>query len=264
MKIPSSLLLFAAAAVSAVAGEVSLTSSDKISITNPDESLIPYEAGRGLLTTTGPTGLFINPTSATLPGGAFTAQYCFFRPENDSSPWAHGYMASYGLTDWAEIGVIGLYVSVPGDDPFATGPFARVRLLKDEGWVPQFSVGGYSRFGDDAAESRGAFAAAYKRLPIDEKGFVKSVGFHGGLRQDWDAGGAEDDPTHVYGGLEVQLPYRFYLVGEVSTRDGEPDMPYAFGIQWRAGGINVSLAGVQNGNLDEPGFYFGIGSQFAF
>ncbi len=224
---------------------------------------IPYEAGRGLLTTTGPTGLFINPTSATLPAGAFTAQYCFFLPENDSNPWAHGYIAAYGLTDWFELGVNGLYVDAPGDNPFATGPFARVRLLKDEGWLPQFSIGGFSRFGDAATETFGAFGAAYKRLPINEEGFVKSLGFHGGVRQNWDPG---PDSFHVYGGLEVQLPYRFYLVGEISTRDDdvEQETPYAFGFQWRAGGINISVAGIQNGNLDDPGFFFGIGSQFTF
>jgi len=41
----------------------------------------PYEAGRGLITLEGPSGMFINPTSATLPKGAYTAQYCLFFPE---------------------------------------------------------------------------------------------------------------------------------------------------------------------------------------
>ena len=259
---PLFLLPFLAASVPA--GEVSTAiSSGKAPPAVVPEEPPPYEAGRGLLTMEGPSGLFMNPTSATLPQGAFTAQYCFFLPENDSSPWAHGYMAAYGITDWAELGVIGLYVDQPGSDPFATGPFARVRLLKDEGWVPQFSIGGYTRFGDDPTETKGIFGAFYKRLPIDEDGFVKSIGFHAGVRQNWLEG---PDPFHVYGGVEIQLPYRFYLVGEVASRDSDVDteVPYSFGIQWRAGGINISVAGVQPGNLDEPGFFFGIGSQFSF
>ncbi len=262
-KIINTVLVSAAAVSSLVAGELSVpASAGKTPLAAPTVEK-PYEAGRGLLTAQGPTGMFINPTSATLPAGAFTAQYCFFLPENDSSPWAHGYMAAYGITDWAELGLIGLYVDKPGEDPFATGPFARIRLLKDEGWMPQFSIGGYTRFGDEAAEARGVFGAFYKRLPIDEEGFVKSIGFHTGVRQNWDQG---PDPFHVYGGIEIQLPYRFYLVGEVSSRydDTEAEVPYSFGVQWRAGGINVSVAGIQNGNLDKPGFFFGIGSQLSF
>jgi len=256
------LPLCLAVVLPAMAGEMlsSKGSPPSVSLAEP----APYEAGRGLLTTEGPTGLFINPTSATLPQGAFTAQYCFFLPENDSSPWGHGYMASYGVTDWAELGIIGLYVDRPGADPFATGPFARIRLTKDEDWMPQFSIGVYTRFGDDPVETVGLFGAAYKRLPLDEDGFFKSLGFHGGLRQNWLDG--PDDPFRVYGGLELQLPLRLYLVGEVSTKDSDvdADVPYSFGIQWRAGGINISVAGIQNGNLDDPGFYFGIGSQFSF
>jgi hypothetical protein len=258
----SILLCSTALLGAALGGEVTTTAAKgPVAAPPPEEA---YEAGRGLLTTEGPSGLFINPTSATLPKGAFTAQYCFFLPENDSSPWGHGYMASYGLTDWAELGVIGLYVDAPGENPFATGPFARIRLLKDDGWIPQFSIGGYTRFGDDPTETIGLFAAAYKRCPIDENGFFKSIGFHAGVRQNWYDG--PDDPFHGYGGIEIQLPYRFYIVGEISSRDDdtETEVPYAFGIQWRAGGVNISVAGIQAGNQDEPGFFFGIGSQFSF
>ncbi len=224
----------------------------------------PYEAGRGLITLEGPSGLFINPTSATLPAGAFTGQYCFFLPENDSDPWGHGLMLAYGVTDWLEVGAIGNYVDVSGD-PIGGGPLARIRLTKDEGWVPQISIGGYSVFGDDPVARYGAFGAFYKRIPIDENGFVKSIGIHGGLRKTWHDG-AFEDVFNVYGGLEIQLPARFYLVGEVSTRDddAQKEVPYAFGIQWRAGGINVSVAGIQDGTLDEPGFYFGIGTALNF
>lgn len=222
----------------------------------------PYEAGRGILTLQGPSGMFINPTSATLPKGAFTAQYCFFVPENEGDVWGHGLFMSYGITDWLELGAIGNYVSA-GDDPAGAGPVLRVRLLKHDGLIPQVSVGGYSVFGDDAVERHSMFAALYNRLPIaDEKGFVKSLGVHAGVRQTWTP---DNDRFHVYGGLEVQLPWRLYLVGEVATTDsGSDKVPYAYGLQWRAKGINVSLGEIQTGNASRVGTFFGIGYGWQF
>jgi len=227
----------------------------------------PYEAGRGLLTLEGPSGMFINPTSATMPAGAFTAQACYFNPNLDSSVNGTGLLVSYGVTDWFELGLVGNYVFLEdaiGDDLAVLGPMARVRLLKDEGLLPQLSLGYYGKFGDAAAETNTGFLAAYKRFPVgDESGFVKSIGLHlGGRFSSLDA----NDVSVGYGGLEVQLPYRLYIVGEISTKDSDvhSDVPYAAGIQWRAGGINISLAALQTGGLDDPGFYFGIGSQLSF
>lgn len=226
----------------------------------------PYEAGRGLLTSEGPSGLFINPTSATLPAGAFTAQACYLNPNLDGSVHGTGAMLSYGVTDWFELGLVGNYIFLdgPADDLAVAGPMARLRLLKDEGLIPQLSLGYYGKFGDDAAETNSGFLAAYKRFPVsDESGFVKSVGVHLGTRY---SSLDKDDVFVGYGGLEVQLPYRLYIVGEISTEDSDAHrkVPYALGIQWRAGGINISVAALQNGNLDDPGFYFGIGSQISF
>jgi hypothetical protein len=224
---------------------------------------VAYEAGRGLITLEGPSGMFINPTSATLPSGAFTAQYCFFLPNNDFDTVGHGLMASYGVTDFIELGVIGNYLDNAAD-PVGFGPMARLRLLKDEGYLPQLAVGGFSRFSDNAGfEKHGAFLAAYKRLPISEDGFVRSLGIHAGIKQLWLDNA---DSFSGYGGLELQFPFRVYLVGEVQTKDNDinAEVPYAFGVQWRLGGINISVAGIQNGNLDEPGFYFGIGSALTF
>ncbi|MGI8604509.1 MAG: hypothetical protein ACR2OZ_16175 [Verrucomicrobiales bacterium] len=255
---------FSAFAFHSFAGEAT-SSSDKQAVAPPPEPA-PYEAGRGLITLEGPTGMFINPTSATLPQGAFTAQYCFFLPENDSDPWGHGGLLAYGVTDWLEVGAIGNYISLDeGEDPIAGGPFARVRLLKDEGWIPQLSIGAYSEFGDTALERYGVFAAWYKRIPIDEDGFIKSIGFHGGLRQTWHESPVED-VFNTYSGIEIQLPFRLYLVGEVALRDhdAQAETPYAFGVQWRAAGVNISVAGIQNGNVDDPAFYFGIGTAWSF
>ncbi len=245
--------------VPALAGET-YVSSKEISYIE-EEPLVPYEAGRGLITLEGPSGMFIAPTSATLPKGAFTAQYCVFFPNHDTIV-GHGGLVAIGLTDWLEVGGVGNYVNTPGDDPLNGGPFARVRLLKHDGIIPQFSVGGYSKFGDN--ENYGAFAAAYWRVPINEDGFVKAVGIHAGFRTNWfDAD--IDEQYRGYGGLEIQLPARVYVVGEVSTEDdADASVPYAFGLQWRAGLVNISVAGIQNGGLDEPSFYFGIGSAVTF
>lgn len=223
-----------------------------------------YEGGRGLITLEGPSGMFINPTSGTIPKNAFTAQYCIFFPNNKTDVVGNGLMAAYGITDEFEIGASGNYVDISGADNLSGGgPFARYRLLKDEGAIPQLSIGAYSRFGDEALEKYGLFLAAYKRLPVAEDGFVRSVGFHAGLRQLWfnEDASAEDSSLAGYGGAEIQFPLRIYGVAEVTTKDSDlnTEVPYAFGLQWRAAGIAMSLAGIQNGNTDDVSFYYGIG-----
>ena len=64
------------------------------------------------------------------------------------------------------------------------------------------------------------------------------------------------------------MPFRLYAIGEVSTRDDDRDReeaPYAYGLQWRLYGVNVSLAGIQTGDLPkEPALYWGIGTGFQF
>jgi hypothetical protein len=195
---------------------------------NPVAPEAQYEGGRGLLTIEGPSGLFINPTSGTLPAHAFTAQYCFFMPNNESSPvvW-HGAMVAYGVTDWFEVGA--LFSAFDFDqrnfrisDLAGAGPLARVRLLKQDGFIPQVSVGGYMRFG--GIESYSAFIALYERFEIDPNGFLRSIGLHAGLRETWVQKGLTErsDAPVGYFGLEFQLPYRFYLVGEISTQTRTP------------------------------------------
>ena len=224
-----------------------------------------YEGGKGLLTLEGPSGMFLNPTSATMPEGFGTLQYCVFFPENKTDVVGHGMMGSYGLSDALEVGAAGNYVDLrkAGDELTGAGPFVRCRLLKDvAGGQPQLSVGAYSRFGDDALHKIGLFSAAYKRLPIDENGPLKAVGFHAGVKHLWlDSDLPEDTTLAGYGGAELQLPLRCYLVGEVTSKDDDfnTHTPYAYGLQWRAAGIAMSFAGIQDGSREDASFFYGIG-----
>ena len=225
-----------------------------------------YVGGRGLLTIQGPTGMFINPTSGTLPEGSFTAQYCLLLPNNETDIIGHGGLISYGVTEWLEIGGLLSFIddNKNNDLTSAGGPQARVRILKDQGAMPEWSVGGYAIFGD--LERYNAYTALYKNFVIDPSGMVRSIGLHLGLRETWieDSADSQDAPVG-YGGLEIELPFRLYLVGEVSTKDkdsGGDKTPYAFGVQWRLGGVNISTAFANSGAFSEPSFFFGVGSQF--
>jgi hypothetical protein len=232
---------------------------------------VPYEGGRGLLTLQGPSGMFINPTSGTLPQGKFTLQYCNFYPNNETVVVAHGWMAAYGVTDWLEVGALANVFNVPVDRELGVGgPLVRVRLLRDREWWPQVSVGFYGKYGTEVLNQSTIFLAAYKRIPIDENGFVKSFGIHAGIRQTWFNGGfPEDDSLNIYGGGELQLPYRVYLVGEVGTKGNtpaghDPRTPYAFGAQWRLGAVNITFAGIQTGTTEKISLFYGVGTAIPF
>src|SRR5438128_9036624 len=64
---------------------------------------------RGLITLEGPSGMFINPTSATLPQGTFILNYCVFVPTLPQGIGlvGHGVLLSYGVRDWLEVGFTG-------------------------------------------------------------------------------------------------------------------------------------------------------------
>jgi hypothetical protein len=145
---------------------------------------------------------------------------------------------------------------------------ARIRLLRDREWWPELSVGGYVKWGSPGISAStsfnnaNAFVAISKTIPIDEKGFLKTVTFQGGFREAWlDEAAAVSNVNRVYGGLEVQLPWRLFLIGEVTQRDDQVDpreIPYAAGIQWRGRNFGCSLAVLQNGGESRPGIYFGV------
>ena len=62
--------------------------------------------------------------------------------------------------------------------------------------------------------------------------------------------------NRVYGGLEVQLPWRLFLIGEVTQRapvaQRPREIPWAGGIQWRGRNLGCSLAVLQNGGEVVP------------
>ena len=112
------LALLAAVPLSAVAGEPDAD----ISMYKPTPPPA-YEAGRGLITLEGPSGMFINPTSATIPKGYSTIQYCMFLPNQNTDVIGNGFYGAFGITDWFEVGAIGKYIDTPsGGNPGGAGP----------------------------------------------------------------------------------------------------------------------------------------------
>jgi hypothetical protein len=230
-----------------------------------------YYGGRGLITLEGPTGMFINPTSGTLPRGKFTLQYCVYFPRADTNVVGHGWLLGIGVTDWLEIGAFANYARInapveTGD--FAGGPQVRVRLLRDKEWWPELCVGTYERFGDPALNKVGLYTAASKRFIINPDGFFRSFAVHAGFRQLWLPSNAPGQDSSVgYTGAELEFPYRIYAIVEVSTKDQQrPNAfktPYAFGLQCRLPGVALSIAGLQEG-ADNLGFWFGVGTTFPF
>jgi hypothetical protein len=216
----------------------------------------------GLISWEGPSGLFINPTSADLPRGAFALQYCVLVFEQAGTDVAgHQAVASYGITDWIELGVSGLTLDDAESTTFRGGPFVRVRLVEDETW-PEVSVGGIVRAGNERLSRQTVFVTASKYVDTGG-GFVRSVPLHAGLRQIWQD--VNDETALIaYAGAELELPRGIFLVGEVSTKaDVFEHTPYSFGVQVRRpDGFGFSIAGVQTGDFDKLGVLVGIGISF--
>ncbi|MEY2500415.1 MAG: hypothetical protein QOI07_749 [Verrucomicrobiota bacterium] len=221
---------------------------------------------RGNITLEGPSGMFLNPTSATLPQGLWGAGFCAVLTNQDTDILGYSMYASYGVRDWLELGVVANMFDFAhkGEVPAGTygtgGPMARVRLVRDRGSWPEISLGAYAKMGTDKFDSKNVFIAASKTVPIDEKGFVKTITFQGGFRESW-LEAPDRNINRFYGGLEVQLPCNFYVVGEVSqfARRKDEFTPWAAGIQWRGKRFGLSAAIVQSGDDDPPSIYLGIG-----
>jgi hypothetical protein len=227
---------------------------------------VTVRESRGLITLEGPSGMFLNPTSATLPQGVLAYGYCFVLTNQETDILGHAMFMSYGVRDWLELGVVANMVNFRINDELPKGsygtggPMARIRLVRDRDCIPEISLGAYAKFGTDHFDSKNIFLAASKTVPIDEKGFVKTITFQGGFRESW-----IEDPdrntNRFYGGMEVQLPGNLYVIGEVTQFAGRKDefMPWAAGIQWRGRKFGITAAIVQSGDDDPPSIYLGVG-----
>jgi len=227
---------------------------------------VTVRESRGLITLEGPSGMFLNPTTATLPQGALSYGYCFVLTNQETDILGHAMFISYGVRDWLELGVVANMVNFRVDDELPEGsygtggPMARVRLIRDRDCWPEISLGAYAKFGTDKFDSKNIFIGASKTLPVDEKGFVKTVTFQGGFRESW-LEMPDRNTNRFYGGVEVQLPCNLYVVGEVTQFAGRKDefMPWGAGIQWRGRKFGVTAAIVQSGDDDPPSIYLGVG-----
>ncbi len=230
---------------------------------------IPVAAreSRGMVTLEGPSGMFLNPTSATLPQGQFSLGYCFVLTNQETDILGHHMFLSYGVRDWLELGFVADMVNfrttggeLPKGSYGAAGPMARIRLVRDRSWWPEVSLGAYSKWGTDNFDSDNVYLAVSKTLPVDEKGFVRTVTFQGGFRESW-LQAPDRNTNRFYGGVEIQLPGNFYVIGEVTQFASKKDefMPWAAGIQWRGRRFGVTAAIVQSGDDDPPSIYLGIG-----
>jgi hypothetical protein len=221
---------------------------------------------RGNITLEGPSGMFLNPTSATVPQGVWSAGFCSILTNQDTDILGYSMFASYGVRDWLELGVVAnmfdfaINDEVPKGTYVTAGPMARVRLMRDRDSWPEISVGAYAKMGTDAFDSKNVFLAVSKTVPIDEKGFLKTITFQGGFRESW-LEAPDRNTNRFYGGVEMQLPCNLYLVGEVSqfARRKDEFTPWAAGIQWRGKRWGLSAAIVQSGDDDPPSIYLGIG-----
>lgn len=229
-----------------------------------------YVGGRGLITLEGVSGMFLNPTSGTLGKGQFVAQYCAgVLRQNSDYEIQHTAMFAYGVTDWLEVGGFFRVSELDNDhqDVGAGGPLIRIRLLKEDGWIPEVSVGGMSRNGFEALTKHTIFVAASKRFVIDEDGFLKSVRTHVGFRQIWqDSDVNEANGSIIYTGIDVEVPFDIYIVSEVSNKDDVFNhTPFSIGLQWRPTRvIGLSIAGVQSGGEDNLSLFAGIGITLEF
>jgi hypothetical protein len=257
---------------------------DAVPSTGPSPA--PYKGGRGLITTFGPTGMFLNPTSGTLAQGQLTLQNCEAWIDSNSSKVGYGFLLDYGITDWLDAGGFGevqtgfkknnggrpIHEEFFADSQPNGGPFARVRILKDTGWIPEVSLGLLYTDGYASAYHIDPFIAASKGFAIDPDGILRSIRFHLGYRYRFQNAShvkpiVPGDEAYVFGGVELELPYSIYVVGEqqsesLVSQDGTRHAPYAVGLQWKPNNVlGLSAADLDVGD-GHPTIYFGIGLNF--
>jgi hypothetical protein len=230
-----------------------------------------YKGARGLVTLEGITGMYLNPTSGTLAAGKLTTQYCVAMLKQDSAAGTrtenqHTAMITYGVTDWLELGALGRVSDLDNQNQTisAGGPVGRVRVFKDEGIWPEFSIGGMLREGNERLTKRTVFVTGSKKMDL-ENIIVHSLRLHAGFRQFWqDSSVNVGDASIFYLGGEVEFSKNVFLVSEVSTKDDVfKHVPFSAGFQIRSpDGKAFDVAVVQSGNEDEISLFIGVGIDF--
>ena len=248
-----------------------------------------YSGGRGLITASGPTGMFLNPTSGTLTKGAISAQVfgSIIKPMStdpnggqDQFGYYNG-LLGYGVTDWIEVGglmqVVDRSNNADQQTVAAGGGYARVRVLKDQGLIPEVSVGGMFFEGNEMLDRRTLFTALSKRLAISDTGFFRGFRLHVGGRYYWQKDHSElgfkswtalaqrgDSAAVGYLGAELELPKHLFLIGEIQSRDtGDQRQPFSVGLQFRhPEGFGLSVALLRPGLQEGMTAYIGIGINF--
>ena len=227
-----------------------------------------YVGGLGNVTSFGLTGLFQNPTSGILPEGALLLQDCFGLNESGGDHFqSNGLLLSYGVNDWLEVGgffasAFGLNPATVGDSDFYAGQVqARVRVLRDEGILPEVSVAGVAGFGDDLISKHSMLLMASKGVDLSGGDFMRSARLHGGVRHDWT--GVGNEITTAFVGLEVEAFRNIFLIGDVNTKDDSYiKTPWSAGVQYRNNGFGLSLAVVQDGTRTGETYFIGIGVSY--
>lgn len=253
-----------------------------------------YTGGRGLITASGPTGMFLNPTSGTMQKGDISAQVFgstikpIARLDTPSPPGTgrdqfayYNALLGYGVTDWLEVGGLAQLAdrSNGGDQQsvMAGGGYARVRVIKDQGLFPELSVGGMFFEGNEILDKRTLFMALSKRVEISDTGFLRGFRLHLGGLHSWQKAGSElsfknwkalaqrgDSDTAGYIGGELEIPKHLFLVGEIQSRSaGDQRQPFSFGLQFRhPEGFGLSVALLRPGLQEGMTAYIGIGINF--
>ncbi len=230
-----------------------------------------YKGARGLVTLEGITGMYLNPTSGTLAAGKLTTQYCIALLKQAAGPNTgtenqHTAMATYGVTDWLELGALGRISDLDNahQSLAAGGPLGRVRLFRDEGIWPELSIGGMLREGNKRLTKRTVFVAGSKKMDL-ENDIIHSLRLHAGFRQFWqDSSVNVGDASIFYLGGEVEFSKNVFFVSEVSSKDDAfKYIPFSAGFQIRSpDGKAFDVAVVQSGNDDEISMFIGVGMDF--
>ena len=248
-----------------------------------------YSGGRGLITASGPTGMFLNPTSGTLTKGAISAQVfgSIIKPMSTAPTGGQdqfGYyngLLGYCVTDWLEVGglvqVVDRSNNTDQQAVAAGGGYVRVRVLKDQGLIPEVSVGGMFFEGNEMLDRQTLFTALSKRVAISDTGFFRGFRVHVGGRFYWQKDQSElgfkswtalaqrgDSAAVGYAGGELELPKHLFLVGEIQSREtGDQRQPFSVGLQFRhPEGFGLSVALLRPGLQEGMTAYIGIGINF--